>query len=111
MNDTLRIDKLLWFLRLAPTRGAAQALVEAGHIRVDGRRVSKPGCAVRAGAIIVLPTPLGTRSVRVDRLPVRRGGASEAATHYLELGAAPARTAGPAPAGISATDSQHGAHA
>jgi len=37
----VRIDKLLWFLRLAKTRGVAQAMAEEGHIRVNGRRVDR----------------------------------------------------------------------
>jgi ribosome-associated heat shock protein Hsp15 len=37
----MRIDKLLWFLRLAKTRSVAQAMAEAGHIRVNGRRIDR----------------------------------------------------------------------
>ena len=35
----MRIDKLLWQLRLTKTRGLAQALVGEGHIRRNGTRV------------------------------------------------------------------------
>ena len=43
MSDgaTLRLDKLLWFLRLARTRALAQERVAAGHIRLNGRRVER----------------------------------------------------------------------
>ena len=34
---TLRLDKFLWFVRLAKTRSFAQATAEAGHLRIDGR--------------------------------------------------------------------------
>lgn len=82
---TIRIDKLLWYLRLASTRCAAQERVAAGYMRLDGRRIDKPGCAVSVGAILVFPTSSGVRSIRIDRLPLRRGNAGEAAAHYTEL--------------------------
>ena len=46
---SIRLDKLLWFLRFARSRSLAQAVVAAGHIRLDGRRVSRPSCAVHVG--------------------------------------------------------------
>jgi ribosome-associated heat shock protein Hsp15 len=41
MAAGLRIDKLLWFLRLARTRALAQDWAQAGHIRLNGRRVER----------------------------------------------------------------------
>ena len=38
-EDSLRIDKLLWYLRLTKSRERAQAKIAEGHIRVDGRRL------------------------------------------------------------------------
>ena len=35
----LRIDKLLWFMRLAATRDLAREWAMAGHIRLNGRRI------------------------------------------------------------------------
>ena len=37
----MRIDKLLWYLRLAKTRSIAQRLVAEGHIRRNGARVDR----------------------------------------------------------------------
>jgi len=34
---SIRLDKLLWFLRFARSRSLAQAVVAAGHIRPDRR--------------------------------------------------------------------------
>jgi len=86
-QPSLRIDKLLWFLRLSRTREAAQALIASGHLRLDGRRVDRASLPVRAGAVIVLPAP-GARLVRVLRietLPHRRGPPAEARDCYVEL--------------------------
>ncbi len=80
----LRIDRLLWFLRLAPTRGAARALVEQGHIRLDGRRVERAGTPVRAGATLVVPAGRTVRVLHILALPSRRGGAAAAAGFYAE---------------------------
>lgn len=82
MRDALRIDKLLWYLRFHKTRKAAQVDVLAGHIRLNGRRIEKPGHAIHIGDILTLmvPTPQGreTHAIRILTLPTRRGPASEA---------------------------------
>jgi ribosome-associated heat shock protein Hsp15 len=82
----LRIDKLLWYLRLSRTRSAAQALVAGGHIRLDGRRVERASTTVGAGALLVIPGPPRLRVIRVMALPSRRGPPAEAAACYADLG-------------------------
>jgi len=84
-GPTIRIDKYLWFVRLSPTRSAAQTLAERGVIRVNGRRIERAHSAVRAGDLITLPQGDRIRVVRIAGLPVRRGGASEAVTFYEEI--------------------------
>ena len=81
----MRIDKLLWFLRFAKTRGVAQALAEEGHIRLNGRRVERAHQRVAAGDILVLPSPAGAHVVELLGLPARRGPASEAQSLYRVL--------------------------
>jgi ribosome-associated heat shock protein Hsp15 len=82
----LRIDRYLHCIRLVKSRTLAQALVETGHIRIDGRRAGKASDAVRIGSVIALPLHGRTRIVRVLALPSRRGPATEARTCYEELG-------------------------
>ena len=55
----MRIDKLLWFLRFAKTRGAAQSWVEQGHIRRNGQRVERCSTVVAVGDVLVLPMHTG----------------------------------------------------
>ncbi|HEX7752612.1 MAG TPA: RNA-binding S4 domain-containing protein [Novosphingobium sp.] len=81
----MRIDKLLWFLRFAKTRGIAQTLAEEGHIRLNGRRVERAHQRVAAGDILVLPSHGGARVVELLALPARRGPASEAQSLYRVL--------------------------
>jgi ribosome-associated heat shock protein Hsp15 len=80
-----RIDKYLWFARLAKSRTTAQKLAEEGHIRVNGRRIDRAHAPVRPGDLITFPHPGGARVVRVVALPPRRGPTVEAEGCYEEL--------------------------
>jgi len=81
-----RIDALIVSRGLAPSRAKAAALVLAGRVRADGRRVDKPGTAVA-----------GEASIEIDpgRAWVGRGG--EKLSGVLE-------TLGVDPAGRDAVD-------
>ena len=81
----MRIDRFLHCIRLAKSRTLAQAIVEQGHVRIDGRRVAKSSEQVRAGSIVALPLRGQVRILRVLALPSRRGPASEARACYEEL--------------------------
>jgi ribosome-associated heat shock protein Hsp15 len=82
----IRIDKLLWFLRLAGSRGFAQEWASTGHIRLNGRRVERPSATVRTGDLLVLPMPHAipsvVRVIEVLTIPTRRGPAPEAQACY-----------------------------
>ena len=82
----MRLDRFLFFVRLAKSRTLAQGLIAAGNIRVDGKRVAKASEEVRLGCVIALPLRGQVRVLRVVALPTRRGPASEARTCYEELG-------------------------
>jgi ribosome-associated heat shock protein Hsp15 len=69
---SIRLDKLLWFLRFARSRSLAQAIIAAGHIRLDGRRVTRSSCAVHAGATLVLPVGERIEVIRLLTLPGAR---------------------------------------
>lgn len=84
----MRLDRYLFFIRLLKSRTLAQALIEEGNVRVDGKRVAKTSEEVRVGSVIALPLRGEVRVLRVLALPVRRGPASEAWTCYEELGEA-----------------------
>jgi ribosome-associated heat shock protein Hsp15 len=82
----MRVDRFLHCIRLVRSRTLAQAVVDAGHLRVDGKRVAKSSEEVRVGSIIALPLRDRVHVLRVLSLPERRGPAAEARTHYQELG-------------------------
>jgi ribosome-associated heat shock protein Hsp15 len=81
----MRIDRLLWFLRLSKSRSAAQALVAAGHIRLNGRRVERTAQVTAVGDVLVLPLPRGVTVIELIALPDRRGPSSEAQSCYRVL--------------------------
>ncbi|MFM5924117.1 MAG: RNA-binding S4 domain-containing protein [Novosphingobium sp.] len=83
----MRIDKLLWYLRLAKTRGGAQELVGAGHIRLNGKRVERDAQRVGVGDVLVLPLPRGVTVIELAALPERRGPPAEALACYRVLDA------------------------
>ncbi len=81
----LRIDKLLFFLRIAKSRTLAQGWAEAGHIRVNGRRIEKGSAMISAGDVITLPKGEAVLSIRVLTVPMRRGPNAEAQICYQLL--------------------------
>lgn len=85
-DGAMRLDKALWYLRLARTRGIAQAMIAAGHIRLDGRRIDRASANVREGSLIVLPGPPRVRVLRIVSLPLRRGPPAEASACYVDMG-------------------------
>ena len=86
----MRIDKLLWFLRLASTPSFAHEWVQAGHIRLNGRRIEKPSAGVTQGDVLTLPMRTRVRVIEIVSLPNRRGPAAEAIACYRTLDDAPA---------------------
>jgi ribosome-associated heat shock protein Hsp15 len=81
----LRIDLFLHRIRLVKSRTLAQALIEQGTTRIDGKRVEKPSEPVRVGSVIALPLRGQVRVIRVLALPDRRGPPSEARACYEEI--------------------------
>jgi ribosome-associated heat shock protein Hsp15 len=81
----MRIDKLLWYLRLAKTRNVAQAMAEEGHIRLNGRRVDRSHQKVAAGDVLTVPLGVRVRVIELLALPQRRGPPAEAQSCYRVL--------------------------
>jgi ribosome-associated heat shock protein Hsp15 len=84
-ESTIRLDRFLWFVRFAKSRTIAQSIVGEGHVRLDGRPVSKSAASVRVGSVLGLPLGGAVRIVRVEALPDRRGPAFEAQACYTDL--------------------------
>jgi len=81
----MRIDKLLWFLRLTKTRSLAQALVGEGHVRLNARRIERAHQGIAMGDVLTVPIGNGVRVIEILVLPQRRGSAAEAQSCYRVL--------------------------
>jgi ribosome-associated heat shock protein Hsp15 len=96
----MRLDRFLWFARLAKTRSFAQEVAEARHLRIDGRVIDRAHAAVRIGNVLTFPLHGRVRVLRIEALPPRRGPPPEARACYTDLDPAtdatnvPQRTAG-----------------
>jgi ribosome-associated heat shock protein Hsp15 len=83
--DRQRLDKWLWYARMARTRTLAARLVGEGHVRLNGRRVTEPAKSVRMGDVLTLALAHATLVVSVQGFAERRGGAPEARRLYTVL--------------------------
>ena len=92
----MRIDRYLHCIRLTKSRSLAQAIIDQGHLRLDGKRVLKASEPVHVGSIIAFPLRGDVRVLKVVALPARRGPADEAHCAYEEI--EPRATAGGAAA-------------
>ena len=80
-----RLDKWLWHARVVKARTSAAALVEAGHVRVNGTRETAPGHAVKPGDVLTIALDRTVRLLRVAGFAERRGDAALARTLYDDL--------------------------
>lgn len=81
----LRLDKWLWQARFFKSRSLAAEVVETGHVRVNGTRVSRPGRDIAQGDTLTFPQGNRIRVVRILALGQRRGPATEAQELYRDL--------------------------
>ena len=84
-----RIDKWLWHARTVRTRSDAAALVESGHVRLNGRRVTAPGHALRLGDVVTLALDRRVRVIEVVDFRERRGRAGDAAATCRDISGGP----------------------
>ena len=82
-----RLDKFIWFARLVKTRNLAARLVEAGQVRVNGRRTTAPAKAVAVGDVLTIALEREVRVMKVLALGDRRGPYMEASCLYEDIGA------------------------
>ena len=77
-----RLDKWLFHARFYRTRLLAQSATAAGHVRLNGMKVGKPGHVLKAGDVLTLCKGADVVAVRVLVLAERRGSAAEARALY-----------------------------
>ncbi|MBR0692087.1 RNA-binding S4 domain-containing protein [Bradyrhizobium lablabi] len=83
--DRQRLDKWLWHARVVKARTSAAALVESGHVRINGVRETSPGHAVKQGDVVTIALDNSVRLLKVTGFSERRGDAASARVLYDDL--------------------------
>ena len=81
----------MWFARVVKQRPTAAGLVEAGHVRLNRTKVTKPGHIVRPDDVLTIAIGEHVRVLRVKDLGTRRGPLAQACQLYEDLTSAPSR--------------------
>lgn len=84
-GENQRIDKWLWHARMVRTRSDAARLVDAGHTRVNGQRVTAPAHLLRPGDVVTVALDRSVRVIEVVGFCERRGAPRDAAATYRML--------------------------
>ena len=80
-----RLDKWLFFARMAKSRSIAQRRIAAGDVRVNDQRILQASHTVRVGDRIVLAGGAQSRILVVRAAGTRRGPYEEARQLYDDL--------------------------
>ena len=70
---------------MVKARASAAALVQAGHVRINGAREKAPGHAVKAGDVVTVALDRSVRVLKVLGFAERRGDAAAAQVLYDDL--------------------------
>lgn len=83
-KETLRLDRLLVYLRFARTRSAARAMIEGRSLRRNRKHVTRASENVAIGDVLTLVVGGEVRIVEIQALPTRRTSAAQAKAYYIE---------------------------
>lgn len=81
---SLRLDKYVWFVRLAKTRTLATELVQKNRIKLNGMPV-KPSKEVKLGDVVSIVKNNATFSYKVKDLLDRRVGAKLVGDYLIDI--------------------------
>lgn len=80
---SLRIDKLVWFVRLAKTRSQAADLISKGKFKLNGESV-KPSKEVKNGDLLTAHKNTAVFSYKIIQLLDRRVGAKLVVDYIID---------------------------
>jgi ribosome-associated heat shock protein Hsp15 len=83
-----RIDRWLFFARIAKSRSLAARITAEGQVRINREKVAKASAEVAAGDVVTVAIHGRVRVLKVRAPGSRRGPAPEAELLYEDLGAA-----------------------
>jgi ribosome-associated heat shock protein Hsp15 len=88
-----RLDKWLYFARLAKSRALAADLILGGKVRVNRARAGKPSQRLKTGEVVTVALHGRVLVLKVLGAGHRRGPAAEARTLYEVVSPRPGATA------------------
>jgi ribosome-associated heat shock protein Hsp15 len=84
MDESVRVDKYLWAVRVFKTRSLAAEAIKKGRVLMDGLPV-KTSRLVKAGNIIEVKFPPITRSYKIIAISGKRMGAKLVPEYMKEI--------------------------
>ena len=84
-DSNIRLDQLLYYLRLFKTRGIATKAIEKGSCKVNNFLVKKKNKAIDIGDIVYIKNEKLIKQIKILKIPLRRGPFKEAIIHYKDL--------------------------
>jgi len=84
-QPTMRIDRLLVYLRFARTRSAARDMIEGRALRCNRKHVHRVSEMIAIGDVLTMMVANEVRVIEVLSLPERRASPALAKCHYREL--------------------------
>ncbi len=84
-SGSIRIDRLLVYLRFARTRSAAQALIETCALRCNRKHVLRGAQQAHIGDVLTIALGDKVQVIELLSIPDRRGPPVLARSHYREV--------------------------
>ena len=87
--DRQRIDKWLFFARVAKSRTLAAKLAQGGHVRINGAKIAQASHDVKPGDVLTVTLERRVLVYKIVDCGTRRGPAPEARLLYEDLSPPP----------------------
>ncbi len=78
----IRLDQLLYYLRIFKTRGIATKAIEKGSCKVNNFLIKKKNKVIETGDVINIKNEKLIKQIKILKIPLRRGPFKEAIIHY-----------------------------
>ena len=84
-ENSIRLDKWLWFARIVKSRTLAHKLIRSGNIRINKQKYNSPAKCVIIGDVLTITLERRIIVLKIIEYGVRRGPFIEACGLYQDL--------------------------